>query len=121
MKKSLRRQGACLPGELTGDESETLCPFLALFASSNHCVTMNSMDTTIRNLDEEAYRALKARAAIEGKTIGEMVNEAIWALLDRPGRTPKRNSLKDLKPEAYPDGNERLSEQIQEILYGSGT
>jgi plasmid stability protein len=25
------------------------------------------MDTTIRNLDEQAYRALKARAALNGK------------------------------------------------------
>jgi len=33
------------------------------------------MDKTIRNLDEQAYRALKARAALTGRTIGEPVNE----------------------------------------------
>ena len=42
------------------------------------------MDTTIRNLDEGAYRSLKARAALAGKTVGEMVNEAIRAYLARP-------------------------------------
>ena len=42
------------------------------------------MDTTIRNLDEAAYRELKARAALEGKTIGEAVNEAIRAYLAHP-------------------------------------
>ncbi len=56
------------------------------------------MDTTIRNLDETAYRQLKARAALEGKTIGEMVNEAIRAFLARPDLLPKRDSLRDLEP-----------------------
>ena len=35
------------------------------------------MDTTIRNLDEEAYRQIKSRAALEGRTLGEAVSEAI--------------------------------------------
>lgn len=35
------------------------------------------MDTTIRNLDAEAYRRIKARAALEGRTLGEAVSEAI--------------------------------------------
>ena len=37
------------------------------------------MDTTIRNLDPRAYRALKAQASFEGRTIGDAVNEAIHA------------------------------------------
>jgi plasmid stability protein len=35
------------------------------------------MDTTIRNLDDEAYRRIKSRAALEGRTLGEAVSEAI--------------------------------------------
>jgi plasmid stability protein len=76
------------------------------------------MDTTIRNLDEEAYRALKARAALKGKTIGEVLNEAIRSYLGRPGDSPKRGSLSTLAPEKYPKGNERLSEEIDAIVYG---
>jgi hypothetical protein len=76
------------------------------------------MDTTIRNLDEAAYRELKARAARTGKTIGELVNEAIRCYLARPGGLPNRGSLRDLKPEAYPRGNERLSERIDAVVYG---
>ena len=49
----------------------------------NTCVGLAIMDTTIRNLDEAAYRSLKARGALAGKTIGEMVNEAIRAYLTR--------------------------------------
>lgn len=76
------------------------------------------MDTTIRNLDEVAYRELKARAARTGKTIGELVNEAIRCYLARPSLGLTRGSLRDLKPEAYPKGNEHLSEQIDAVVYG---
>ena len=75
------------------------------------------MDTTIRNLDEAAYRSLKAKAALAGKTIGEMVN-AIRAYLAWPDLLPKTGSLRDLIPERYPDGNDRLSEAIDRIVYG---
>ncbi|MGH9323221.1 MAG: hypothetical protein ACRD3V_25475 [Vicinamibacteria bacterium] len=77
------------------------------------------MDTTIRNLDETAYRNLKARAVLEGKTIGEAVNQAIRAYLATPGPQGRKRSLRDWKPELYPRGNERLSEEIDEIVYGA--
>ena len=76
------------------------------------------MDTTIRNLDRSAYRELKARAALEGKTLGEMVNEAIQTFLARADRLPKRRSLKDLSPEPYGERNKRLSEEIDSTVYG---
>ena len=77
------------------------------------------MDTTIRNLDPAIYRALKARAALAGKTMGEMVNEAIQTYLARPDTYTKKGTLRDLKPESYPDGNERLSEEIDKLVYGT--
>lgn len=76
------------------------------------------MDTTIRNLDERAYRALKARAALTGKTMGEAMNEAIRAYLARPEFLPREGSLRDFAPEAYPEGNERLSEEVDAVAYG---
>jgi hypothetical protein len=76
------------------------------------------MDTTIRNLDKEAYRALRAHAALTGKTIGEVVNEAIRWYLSRPQTSSKRGSLRNLRHESYPKGNERLSEEIDKIVYG---
>jgi len=77
------------------------------------------MDTTIRNLDERLYREVKARAARAGKTMGEVVNEAMEAYLARPLHLPRRGSLADLRPEDYPDGNERLSEEIDNVVYGA--
>jgi plasmid stability protein len=77
------------------------------------------MDTTIRNLDPKAYRALKARAVLLGKNVGDAVNEAIRAWLARPESQPKRGSLRDLRPVALPKGSERLSEEIDDIVYGA--
>ncbi len=76
------------------------------------------MDTTIRNLDERAYRKLKARAALLGKTVGETVTDAIRVYLSRPETLPKSGSLLDLVPEPYPEGNEHLSSEIDAIVYG---
>ena len=77
------------------------------------------MDTTIRNLDERTYRELKAWAAREGKTVGQAVNEAIRAYVAGAGARRGTRSLQELKPEAYPDGNERLSEEIDAVVYGT--
>jgi len=79
---------------------------------------MHTMDITIRNLNQEAYRALKARAALSGKTVGELMNEAIRAYLGRPDPSRRRGSLRNLAPEPYPEGNEELSRQIDRIVYG---
>lgn len=76
------------------------------------------VDITIRKLDEVAYRALKARAALNGKTIGELMSEAIRSYLGRPDPVMRRGSLRALQPEAFPPGNERLSEEIDRIVYG---
>lgn len=75
------------------------------------------MDVQVRDLDDQAYRELSARAALEGRTVGELIGEAIQAYLDR--RIPKRSgvSLRELRPEPFPKGNERLSSQIDAIVY----
>jgi hypothetical protein len=77
------------------------------------------MDTTVRNLNEQAYRALRARAALEGRNVGELMSEAIRVYL---GRFPVKRgpgSLRALRPEPYPEGNERLSSEIDVIVYGA--
>src|SRR5438477_8039214 len=38
------------------------------------------MDTTIRNLDEDAYQALHTRASEQGRNVGDLLNEAMRAL-----------------------------------------
>jgi plasmid stability protein len=78
------------------------------------------MDTTVRNLDEQAYRALRARAVLEGRTVGDLISEAIRSYLARTSVTSGTGSLRALRPEPYPEGSERLSEEIDQIVYGIG-
>jgi len=77
------------------------------------------MDTTIRNLDENTYRALRARAVLQGRNVGELLNEAMRAYLARIPRNGGRSTLRALKPEPFPEGNERLSHEIDVIVYGN--
>lgn len=76
------------------------------------------MDKTIRNLDRGAFRALKARAAAEGRSLGQLVNEAIIGYLARPA-TVGTGSLADLAPEDLGPGAETLSQEIDRIVYGA--
>jgi plasmid stability protein len=75
------------------------------------------MDTTIRNLDENAYRALRARAVMEHRTVGALVTEAIRGYLARPAVHQNVSTLRLLHPRPFPPGNERLSMEIDDIVY----
>ncbi len=79
-----------------------------------------AVDVTVRKLDEDLYRRLKAAAALNGRTVGELLNEAIRSYLgqDEEPRGGRRASLLDLAPEDYGPGQERLSEEIDAVAYG---
>ncbi len=76
------------------------------------------MDKTIRNIDARAYRALKARAAAQGRSVGEVVSEAIKIYLARPVSRGGAASLADLIPEDLGPGTEALSAHIDTVAYG---
>ena len=75
-------------------------------------------DTTVRNLDEQAYRKLRARAVLEGRTVGDLLSEAIRSYLGRAPIGRGTATLRALRPEPYPEGNERLSTEIDQVVYG---
>ncbi|MDX2181911.1 MAG: hypothetical protein SFV18_20120 [Bryobacteraceae bacterium] len=76
------------------------------------------MTTTIRNLDPEAFRELKARAVRDGKTIGEAVSEAIRSY-NSNGNGRKKKTLMELwTPIDLGPGTENLSMEIDKVLYG---
>jgi plasmid stability protein len=76
------------------------------------------MDTTIRNLDEQVYREFRARAVRQGQNVGELLNDAMRAYLARVAVNPGRSTLRALKPEPFPEGNELLSQEVDAIVYG---
>ena len=76
------------------------------------------MDTTIRNLDPVTYRAVKARAALTGRTIGDIVNEALRSWLGQPDERAKTGSFFDRPPEDFGPGTEHLSDEVDALVYG---
>ncbi len=72
----------------------------------------------ILNLDDQAYQELVQRAALEGRDVGQLLNEAMKTYLALPRNLPRESTLRNLKPEPFPEGNERLSEEIDLIVYG---
>ena len=81
---------------------------------------MRKAGRTIRNLDEAAYRALKAQTALLGTTIEELMNEAIRSYLARADALPRTRSILDVEPLEFPEGDEYLSEEIDRLVYGVG-
>jgi hypothetical protein len=82
------------------------------------CYKWFQVSTIIHNLDERAYEALLRRAVVEGREVGDLLNEAVRSYLARPDKAQRRSTLRDLRPERFPEGNERLSEEIDSIVYG---
>ncbi len=76
------------------------------------------MGATVLNLDEQAYTALRARAVLEGRTVDELIADAVRAYLARLPSSQKMGTLQALKPEPFPEGNERLSLEIDAVVYG---
>jgi ribosomal protein S8 len=74
------------------------------------------MDTTIRNIDENVYRKLKAKAMLEGLSVGEAVTEAIKTWLGY--RKEKKASILDIKPVSSKRKNRMLSVEVDKLLYG---
>jgi hypothetical protein len=58
------------------------------------------MDTTIRNIDEQSYREAHARAVLEGRTVGDVVNEALGSYLKRTVPKGKRSLAEGYVPNA---------------------
>lgn len=78
------------------------------------------MDVTIRNVDGDAYRAIKAQAAAEGRTVGEVVSDAMRAYRQRPPR-PTAKTFFDLWPRtSLGAGTEHLGDEVDDIVYGPG-
>jgi plasmid stability protein len=78
------------------------------------------MDATIHNLDEHAYNALRRRALLQGRTVEDLLNEAMRAYLSRVAVQQGSSTLRLLEPEMFPEGNQRLSQEIDSIVYGGG-
>jgi hypothetical protein len=72
------------------------------------------VDVLIKNVDEAAYKTAKMLALKNEKRVGEVVSEAIVFL----ARQREKKGLRGVRPVRLGKGTERLSMEIDEILYG---
>lgn len=71
------------------------------------------MTKSIRGIDDEVFQEFKAKAASEGKNVGEALNEAMIDWLDSSGEA----DLDDLDAWNWGEDSESLSEDYEEELY----
>ena len=83
----------------------------------NICNTSNTcMQLSVRDVDKKIFREFKAEATREGFKVGGALSLAMQLWLQK-SRKPKM-SLLDFKPTNWGKGTERLSEEVDKILYG---
>ena len=75
------------------------------------------MDALIPNLDDSTYRAIRARAALEGRPVGEVITEALRAYLARTAATESMARLLDEPEEGGCAKQERNATPVDEVVY----
>jgi len=75
------------------------------------------MNITVRGLDEAVFRRFKAKAVEEGLKLGEAVTQAMEMWIKMRSVKPKA-SLLNIEPFNWGEGTERVSVEIDRILYG---
>jgi plasmid stability protein len=73
------------------------------------------MDTLIRNIDAPTYRAARARAALEGRSVGDVVTEALRDYLARNAVEEDPSALLD-QPDVPPD-EDHPGTPVDEIVF----
>ena len=73
------------------------------------------MQLSARDVDERVFKKFKAWAAEEDVPIGKALTMAMDQFMSK---RDKKTKLTDFKPFDLGKGSERLSEEIDEVLYG---
>jgi len=74
------------------------------------------MQITIKNVQEHVFREFKAESIREGLKVGDSLSLAMGLWMEKSKKKPKL-SLLNLKPKDWGKGTERLSEEIDRIVY----
>mgnify|MGYP001603795817 CR=1 FL=1 len=77
---------------------------------------MTKVQLSIKEVDEEVFKEFKAESIKYGVKIGKALTLAMEMWLENSKRKPKL-SLRDFKPWSWGPGTERISEEIDKVLY----
>jgi len=72
----------------------------------------------VREIDREVFREFKARAVEENIRLGYALTLAMKQWIEREIKKQREIKMPKLKPFNFGPGNERVSEDIDKILYG---
>jgi len=75
------------------------------------------MDVLIRDLDASTYRSLRARAALEGRPLGDVATDALRAYLARNPAAGDIAHLLDAPEEGTPARQEHNGKPVDEVVY----
>jgi len=75
------------------------------------------MNLTVRGLNDGVFKRFKAKAVEEGMKLGEALTQAMELWIKERGMKPK-TSLLDIRPFKWGEGTEKVSTEIDKILYG---
>jgi len=75
------------------------------------------MNLTVRGLNDGVFKKFKAKAVEEGMKLGEALTQAMELWIKQRGIKPK-TSLLDIKTFNWGEGTEKVSTEIDKILYG---
>ena len=76
------------------------------------------MNIVVRNVDDAVFRKLKSKAVDEGVSVGRALNQAMLEWVTRLQSANKKPALLDFKPIRCGPGNEKVSLEIDQIVYG---
>lgn len=79
-----------------------------------------SVNITVRGLDEAVFRRFKAKAVEEGMKLGEALTQAMEMWIKQKS-TGKKIRLLEIEPLDWGKGTEKISIEIDRILYGEAT
>lgn len=74
------------------------------------------MQISVKDVEETVFREFRAESVRGGLKVGRALSLAMKSWLEKKERRPKM-SLLDLKPTDWGKGTERLSEEIDKVLY----
>ena len=74
-----------------------------------------AIQITVREVDEGVFREFKAEATKQGLTLGSAITLAMEKFHND---LRKKKKFTSLKPISWGKGTEKVSEQVDEILYG---
>ena len=74
------------------------------------------MQISVKDVEEQVFREFRAESVRGGLKVGRALSLAMKLWLEKKERRPKM-SLLDLKPTDWGKGTERLSEEIDKVLY----